>query len=77
MAPHSSTLAGKIPWMEEPGGLHLPSYLGFFYLGRGVSLHSCSSKAWYLGFGASAGGIGLIPGQENKIPHPAERGHRI
>ena len=21
MAPHSSTLAGKIPWMEEPGGL--------------------------------------------------------
>ena len=36
---------------------HLPSYLGFSYLGRGVSLHSCSSKAqplfltlddWYL-----------------------------
>ena len=23
---------------------HLPSYLGFFYLGRGVSLHGCSSK---------------------------------
>ena len=23
----------------------LPSYLGFFYLGRGVSLHSCFSKA--------------------------------
>ena len=22
MAPHSSTLAWKIPWMEEPGGLH-------------------------------------------------------
>ena len=21
MAPHSSTLAGKIPWTEEPGGL--------------------------------------------------------
>ena len=21
MAPHSSTLAGKIPWAEEPGGL--------------------------------------------------------
>ena len=21
MAPHSSTLAGKIPWMEGPGGL--------------------------------------------------------
>ena len=36
---------------------HLPSYLGFSYLGRGASLHSCSSKAqlllltldeWYL-----------------------------
>ena len=24
---------------------HLRSYLGFFYLGRGVSLHGCSSKA--------------------------------
>ena len=24
---------------------HLPSYLGFSYLGPGVSLHSCSSKA--------------------------------
>ena len=23
---------------------HLPSYLGFSYLGRGLSLHSCSSK---------------------------------
>ena len=25
--------------------LHLPSYLSFSYLGLGVSLHSCSSKA--------------------------------
>ena len=24
---------------------HLPSYLGFSYLGREVSLHSCSTKA--------------------------------
>ena len=24
---------------------HLPSYFGFSYLGRGVSLHGCSSKA--------------------------------
>ena len=22
MVPHNSTLAWKIPWMEEPGGLH-------------------------------------------------------
>ena len=27
---------------------HLPSYLGFSYLGRGVSLHGCSSKAQFL-----------------------------
>ena len=27
---------------------HLPSYLGFSYLGSGVSLHSCSSKAQLL-----------------------------
>ena len=27
---------------------HLPSYLGFSYLGHGVSLHSCSSKAQLL-----------------------------
>ena len=28
MAPHSSTLAWKIPWMEEPGGLHSMGLLG-------------------------------------------------
>ena len=27
---------------------HLPSYLGFSYLGRGASLHGCSSKAQQL-----------------------------
>ena len=27
---------------------HLPSYLGFCYLGHGVSLHGCSSKAQLL-----------------------------
>ena len=27
---------------------HLPSYLGFFYLGCGVSLHGCSSKVQLL-----------------------------
>ena len=29
---------------------HLPSYLGFSYLGCGVSLHGCSSKAQLLLF---------------------------
>ena len=27
---------------------HLPSYLGFSYLGRGVSLHGCSSEVQLL-----------------------------
>ena len=26
VAPHSSTLAWRIPWMEEPGGLYLWDY---------------------------------------------------
>ena len=28
MAPHSSTLAWKIPWTEEPGGLQSMGLLG-------------------------------------------------
>ena len=28
MAPHSSTLAWKIPWLEEPGGLQSMGSLG-------------------------------------------------
>ena len=28
MAPHSSTLAWKIPWIEEPGGLQSMGSLG-------------------------------------------------
>ena len=33
MAPHSSTLAWKIPWMEEPGGLQSMGSLGVGYDG--------------------------------------------
>ena len=42
---------------------HLPFYLGFSYLGSGVSLHSCSSKAQPLlltldeGYGFSSGHV--------------------
>ena len=28
MAPHSSTLAWRVPWMEEPGGLQSMGSLG-------------------------------------------------
>ena len=46
---------------------HLPSYLGFSYLGRGVSLHGCSSKAQALlltldkGYLLSIDGWGCVP----------------
>jgi len=32
MAPHSNTLAWKIPWMEEPGGLQS---MGWLRVGHG------------------------------------------
>ena len=32
MAPHSSTLAWKIPWMEEPGGLQSMGSLNWCFL---------------------------------------------
>ena len=31
MAPHSSTLPWKMPWMEEPGGLQSMGLLGVGY----------------------------------------------
>ena len=36
MAPHSSTLAWKIPWMEEPGGLQ---FMGSLELDTTERLH--------------------------------------
>ena len=46
MAPHSSTLAWKIPWMEEPHRLHSPwgrkeSGMTSFSLSHAKSLQSC------------------------------------
>ena len=42
MAPHSSTLAWKIPWMEEPGRLQSMGSLrvGNITLREGVENHS-------------------------------------
>ena len=37
MAPHSSTLAWKIPWIEEPGGLQS---MGSLRVGKTERLHS-------------------------------------
>ena len=35
----------SVCWPSDALLQHLPSYLGFSYLGRGVSLPGCSSKA--------------------------------
>ena len=53
MAPHSSTLAWKIPWMEEPGGLESMGWQGvdtterlhFHALEKEMATHS-SVFAW-------------------------------
>ena len=42
MAPHSSTLAWKIPWMEEPGGLQSMGSMGVGYnWATSLSLFTC------------------------------------
>ena len=38
-------IVGSVCLPSDALSQHLPSYLGFSYLGRGVSLHGCSSKA--------------------------------
>ena len=55
MAPHSSTVAQKIPWMEEPGRLqsmgslragHFTFTFHFHALEKEMATH-CSVLAWY------------------------------
>ena len=45
MAPHSSTLAGKIPWMEEPGRLQSMGSLGVRH-DRATSLSLFTFMHW-------------------------------
>ena len=48
MAPHSGTLAWKIPWTEEPGGLQLSDFTFTFHyhaLEKEMATHS-SGLAW-------------------------------
>ena len=47
MAPHSSTLAWKILWMEEPGGL--PS-MGSHRVGHDCSNLAAAAAAWGVRF---------------------------
>ena len=77
MAPHSSTLAWKIPWMEEPGGLQslgvarsrtrLSNFIfnsHFHALEKEMATHS-SVLAW------------RIPGTGDPGGLPSMRSHRV
>ena len=67
MAPHSSTLAWKIPWMEEPGGLQSMGSLRvghdwetftfhFHALEKETATH-CSVLAWRIPGTGEPGGL--------------------
>ena len=76
MAPHSSTLAWKIPWTEEPGRLQsmgslsqtwlsdFPFTFHFLELEKEMATHS-SVLAW------------RIPGTEEPIGLPSMGSHRV
>ena len=74
MAPHSSTLAWKIPWTEEPGrlqvtksrtGLSDPTFTFHFHaLEKEMATHS-SVLAWRIPGTAEPGGL------------PSMRSHRV
>ena len=72
MAPHSSTLAWKIPWMEEPGGLTVhgvaegrtrlsdfPFTFHFHALEKEMATHS-SVLAWRIPGMGEPGGLPSI-----------------
>ena len=69
VAPHSSTLAWKIPWVEEPGGLQSMGSLGvghklsdftftshFYALEKEMATHS-SVLAWRIPGTGEPGGL--------------------
>ena len=75
MAPHSSTLAWKIPWMEEPGGQQsmeslesdtterLHFHFSFHALEKDVATHS-SVLAWRIPGTGEPGGLPFMGGTE-------------
>ena len=79
MAPHSSTLAWKIPWMEEPGRLQpmgslkvghdwvtSPSFFHFHALEKEMATHS-SVLAWRIPGAGEPGG--LTPMGSHRVGH--------
>ena len=77
MAPHSSTLAWKIPWAEEPGGLQsvglqsrtrLSDYTFTFHfhaLEKEMAIHSCI-LAWKFPWTEEAGGLQSMGSQKSQ-----------
>ena len=75
MAPHSSTLAWKIPWMEEPGGLqsmgslrvgHDWATLHFHALEKKMATHS-SVLAWRIPGTVEPGGLASM--RSHRVGH--------
>ena len=71
MAPHSSTLAWKIPWMEEPGRTSTGSLesdtterLHFHALEKEMATHS-SILAWEISWTEEPGGLQSMESQNN------------
>ena len=56
MAPHSSTLAWKIPWMEEPGGLQSTFTFHFHALEKEMATQA-SVLAWSIPGTGEPGGL--------------------
>ena len=82
MAPQSSTLAWKIPWTEEPGGLHAVHGVAksrtrlsdftftfhFYALEREMATHS-SVLAWRIPWTEEPGGLQRVRHNGNDLAH--------
>ena len=72
MAPHSSTLAWKIPWTKEPGRLQSMGSLGHFHfdaLEKEMATHS-SALAWRIPGTGEPGGLLSMGGRlSHRVGH--------
>ena len=62
MAPHSSTLAWKIPWMEEPGGLQSMGSLRVGHLAWASLAQRFPASSVLAREGAGCGSVGDVTG---------------
>ena len=70
MATHSSILAWKIPWTEEPSGLQS---MDLQRVGNDQATESIGAEQYMLSYSAShflLQGIFLTPGSKPSLPHP-------